>query len=148
MKLLALLTATGIISAHCFGQSDSAEIKPSSDSIKTKANLTLGLVYSNNANYYGQRAAENMPYAAAAANYKLRSGIYFTGMAYKLLNDTVSSWIKNKLGYFRFLGKEKNRLRCSYGFSFCIDEACRCFYYFNTFYFVLSITFFFFSFTQ
>jgi hypothetical protein len=89
MKHPLLLAITGFLCAQCFGQTDSSE---------TKANLTLGVVYSNNANYYGQRAAANMPYAAAAANYKFRSGIYFTGMAYKLLNDTGGLVSASNLG--------------------------------------------------
>jgi hypothetical protein len=47
-------------------------------------------VYSNNANYYGQRAVKNTPYAAVAANYQLKSGVYFSGQTYKLLNDKTS----------------------------------------------------------
>ncbi len=98
MKHLITLITAGIWTAHCFGQSDSIHIIPETDSAKTKATLTLGAMYSNNASYYGQRAEENMPYAAASASYRFRSGIYFTGMAYKLLNDTTSFVSASSLG--------------------------------------------------
>jgi hypothetical protein len=64
----------------------------------SKATLTLGASYSNNASYYGQRAQENMPYVAASATYRLRSGIYFTGMGLKLLNDSGSAISATSLG--------------------------------------------------
>lgn len=53
-----------------------------------KITLTVGAVYANNVNYYGLKAAENMPYAAASTSLRLRSGIYFTGAGYRLLNDS------------------------------------------------------------
>jgi len=63
-------------------------VKPTADTVHNKSTLTIGAVYSNNANYYGQKAEENIPYVAAAATYRLKSGIYFTGTAYRLLKDT------------------------------------------------------------
>ncbi len=97
MKLLTLLIMAGFYSVHCFGQSDSTALT-SADSTKTKASLTLVATYSNNANYYGQRAAENIPYVAAGATYRFRSGIYFSGLAYKLLNDTGAFVSASNLG--------------------------------------------------
>ena len=98
MKRLITLIATGIWTSLCFGQSDSTHTIPEADSSKTKATLTLGAVYSNNASYYGLRAEESMPYTAVAASYRFRSGFYFTGMAYKLLNDTASFVSASSLG--------------------------------------------------
>jgi hypothetical protein len=72
-----------------FAQQDSAGAVQESDSVVNKASLTLGTVYANNANYYGQKALETIPYAAVAATYKLKCGLYFTGMAYRLVHDTA-----------------------------------------------------------
>ena len=89
MKLLTILIISGLWSIHCFGQADST-VTPAADSVINKSTFTIGAVYSNNASYYGQRAQENIPYAAVAATYRLRSGIYFSGLAYRLLNDSGS----------------------------------------------------------
>jgi len=70
-------------------QSDST-LPAANDSVPAKNSLTLGVSYSNNANYYGQKAASSIPYVAFAATYKLKCGLYFSGLTYKLLNDTGS----------------------------------------------------------
>ena len=96
MKLITSMALVGLITHQCQGQTDSlatAAKKDSTeankaDSTKPKSTLTLGTVYCINADYYGQAALEKLPYVAAAATYRLKSGIYFTGLAYKLLNDT------------------------------------------------------------
>ncbi len=93
MKLTSLLIATSI-PVFCMAQTDSTVTTDST----SKATLTLGASYSNNASYYGQRAQENMPYIAASATYRLRSGIYFTGMGLKLLNDSGSAISATSLG--------------------------------------------------
>jgi len=90
MKLILLLGIILIYSNFCFGQTDSTARK-ATDSIPVKSTLTLASVYSNNASYYGQRAEENIPYIAVAANYQLKSGIYFTGQTFKILNEKTSS---------------------------------------------------------
>ncbi len=84
MKSIILITIMAISSGFCFGQTDTT-------ASAKKSTLTLATVYSNNASYYGQRAAENTPYAAVATNYQLKSGFYFTGQAYKILNDKTST---------------------------------------------------------
>lgn len=87
MKLLICIFFTGLISGSCLAQADS--IAPAhADSAKGKSALTLGAVYCANADYYGQAALAKLPYIAAAATYRHKSGIYFTALAYKLLNDT------------------------------------------------------------
>ena len=83
-------------SGFCFGQTDSTAA--ATDSVPLKSTLTLGAVYSNNASYYGQRAAENTPYIAVAANYQLKSGIYFSAQSYKLLNEKTSRVSAASLG--------------------------------------------------
>lgn len=55
-----------------------------------KVTLTLGILYSNNANYYGQTAAAPMPYVAASATLQFHSGFYLSGVGYRLLNDSGS----------------------------------------------------------
>ena len=77
MKLLTTLIISGLWSARCFVQTDSTTNPITTDSTKTKATLTIGATYSNNANYYGQRTQENLPYVAAGATYRFKSGIYY-----------------------------------------------------------------------
>jgi hypothetical protein len=98
MKLLITLITVGLWSVRCHGQTDSTAIPVTTDSTATKASLTLGVTYSNNANYYGQWAQENIPYVAAGATYRFRSGIYLSGLAYKLLNDTGAFVSASNLG--------------------------------------------------
>lgn len=98
MKLTLTIFATGVLSASCFAQADSTNAAAATDSIPSKATLTLGASYANNASYYGQRAQESMPYVAASATYRLRSGIYFSGMGYKLLNDSGTTVSAASLG--------------------------------------------------
>jgi hypothetical protein len=88
MKTLLTLLIAALYSTMCFAQADSTVV--AEDTVKPKATLTLGASYSNNANYYGQKAEENIPYAAISATYRLPVGLYITGMAYNLLNDTGS----------------------------------------------------------
>jgi opacity protein-like surface antigen len=95
---LTLTIFTTFLSAACFAQADSTTAVVATDTIKSKATLTLGASYANNASYYGQRALESMPYMAASATYRLRSGIYFSGMGYKLLNDSGSAVSASSLG--------------------------------------------------
>lgn len=60
----------------------------SSDTTILKSNntLTLAAIYGNNANYYGQTAAERLPYVLTNASLQLKSGFYLSAGAYKLLN--------------------------------------------------------------
>ncbi|HEV3222073.1 MAG TPA: hypothetical protein VGZ90_04305 [Puia sp.] len=98
MKLPTTLIIVGLCSTRCFGQTDSTTNPTVTDSIKTKATLTIGATYSNNADYYGQRALENIPYVAAGATYRFRSGFYLSGLAYKILNDTGAFVSASNLG--------------------------------------------------
>lgn len=94
MKTFLLILTMLAGSTFCFAQKDST----STDSAGAKSTLTLAAIYSNNASYYGQRAIEKTPYAAVAANYQLRSGIYFSGQTYKLLNDKTSDLSAANIG--------------------------------------------------
>jgi hypothetical protein len=87
----------------CFGQIDTLNVEEDSlntlkDSDKPKSTFTIGAVYANNASYYGQKAVDKTPYIAAATTYRFKFGLYFTGLAYKLLNDTTSSISAGNLG--------------------------------------------------
>jgi len=94
MKSFLLISVMLASSSLCFAQTDDN----ATDSIPPKSTLTLAAVYSNNVSYYGQRPLENTPYAAVAANYQLKSGIYFTGQSYKLLNDKTSGLSAGSIG--------------------------------------------------
>lgn len=94
MKSILFIIAMAICSQFCLAQTDSTAV----DSASSKSTLTLAAVYSNDASYYGQRAAEKIPYAAVAVNYQLMSGLYFTGQTYKLLNDNNSTLSAGSLG--------------------------------------------------
>jgi hypothetical protein len=86
MKLLSLLLLTVLPGLHGMAQTDTTS--KATDSVVNKSTLTVGASYANNANYYGQKAVETIPYAAVAATYKLKCGLYFSGLAYKLLHDS------------------------------------------------------------
>ncbi len=89
MKIIILMIYTGICSLRCSGQTDSLPKTPT-DSTVQNSSLTLGATYCNNADYYGQKAEANIPYLAASATYRFRSGIYFSGLAYRLLKDSIN----------------------------------------------------------
>lgn len=85
MKQIFFLLPILLTSVFCQAQTDSTLQKDSASA--EKSTLTVGTSYANNANYYGQKAAERMAYVAAVAKYQHRSGFSLTGMAYRLLND-------------------------------------------------------------
>lgn len=93
MKSLFILSVLALGANICLAQTESASATKDSAAAETpkkKNTLTLAAVYANNANYYGQKSAEETPYAAVAASYRLKSGFYFTGQTYKLLNENAS----------------------------------------------------------
>ncbi|MEO6722647.1 MAG: hypothetical protein ABIN67_19915 [Ferruginibacter sp.] len=90
MKPLIIFISITFCAAISFGQTDTTAL-PAVDSTVSKSTFTIGAVYANNASYYGQKSAENTPYAALAATYRLKSGIYFSGLSYKLLQEKTSS---------------------------------------------------------
>lgn len=115
MKTFLLILVMIAGSTVCFAQNDST----ATDSAGAKSTLTLAAVYSNNASYYGQRAVEQTPYAALAANYQLKSGIYFSGQTYKLLNDNTSDLSAASLGMgVNFNLAKKLNTDISYSHSF------------------------------
>lgn len=104
MKPLIIILTCLHASISCVAQTDSTKV---ADSLpKQKSSLTLAAVYANDASYYGQRAQNLNPYAALAATYQHKSGIYLSGLAYRLLNEktaeisaaTLGAGINMKLG--------------------------------------------------
>jgi len=115
MKLIILLISAGLWSLHCSGQTDSSGTN-TMDSPVEKSTLTLGATYCNNADYYGQKAVENNPYLAASATYHFRSGVYFSGLAYRLLKDSVNTVsAENLRGGFEF--SVSKRLSADFNYS-------------------------------
>jgi hypothetical protein len=106
--LFSLLWTGCILFAQA--QEDTTQIAPAGDTVlaKPKNTLTLGVSYANNASYYGQKSEEKTPYIAAVASYRLKSGFYFTGSAFRLLNDSakLASASSLGIGYGFKLGKK------------------------------------------
>lgn len=102
----------------CFGQENTG------DSASSKSTLTLAAIYSNNVDYYGQRPQELTPYVAAAANYRLASGIYFSAQSFKLLNDNTSAVSAAALGVGVNFNLSKNLTTdISYSHSFYPEHS-------------------------
>ncbi|PSL47354.1 hypothetical protein CLV51_102200 [Chitinophaga niastensis] len=91
MKYALILPVLWLCHSTVQAQTDTTRTQTDSAQINNKkVTLTLGTLYSNNANYYGQTATKTMAYVAASATLQFRSGIYFSGMGYRLLNDSGS----------------------------------------------------------
>jgi len=114
MKLILVLTFC-LASIFCFAQTDTT-----ATSVSPKKNtLTLAAIYANDASYYGQKAAQQTPYVAAAVVYQLKSGFYFTGQSYKLLKDNTSSVSAGAVGAgINFMMGKKLETDLSYSHSF------------------------------
>jgi hypothetical protein len=97
MKPLILFATIIFYAAFCFAQTYTTKAAPA-DSTASRSTLTVAAVYANNASYYGQKSAESTPYAALAATVRFKSGFYFSGLAYKLLNEQTSSVSASSLG--------------------------------------------------
>ncbi len=92
MKLIIFTTVSVLSGFGCFAQSDSLSNNTAiADSNTARSTLTIGAVYSINADYYGQAALQKLPYAAVAASYRHKSGLYITALAYKLINEKGGS---------------------------------------------------------
>lgn len=86
--LVILLTGSFCFSKAVAQTTDSASTITTDTSEVKKTTFTIGAIYSNNANYYGQVADEKMPYVALSGTLQFPFGVYLTGLAYKLLNDS------------------------------------------------------------
>ena len=116
MKIISCLILYGLIAAQCLGQTDSATKNANADSTEAKSTLTAGITACNNADYYGLRAAENLPYVATAATYRFGFGLYFTGMAYRLLHDSTHAISAENVGG-GYLLKLSKKLSADLSFS-------------------------------
>lgn len=87
MKRILVSAFLCVFALQSSGQADSS--RPS---------LTLAAIYSSNASYYGQVASEKLPYVVANATLRFPSGIYFSGMAYKLLDNSTGIVSATNLG--------------------------------------------------
>jgi hypothetical protein len=97
MKSYIFIIAATLFGTNSYGQKDTTAL-PAADSTPDKSTLTVGAVYANNASYYGERAQESTPYGAIAATYRFRSGIYLSGLSYRLLNEKNSTISASSLG--------------------------------------------------
>lgn len=98
MKRTYIILIVTLLTANTFAQSDTTSEETPVEGARTASTLTLGASYSNNVNYYGQKAAEKMPYLLAMASWRHRSGFYFSGSGYKLLKDSGSIVSASSLG--------------------------------------------------
>lgn len=118
MKRIVLFIIITMNAGFCFGQENST------DSNSSNSTLTLAAIYSNNVDYYGQRPQELTPYVAAAANYRLASGIYFSAQSFKLLNDNTSAVSAAALGVGVNFNLSKNLTTdISYSHSFYPEHS-------------------------
>lgn len=79
MRLISIALFSAILNTSAaFATTDTTSVD--------KPSLTLAAVYGSNANYYGQTAADRLPYILTNASFHLPSGFYLSGSAYRLLN--------------------------------------------------------------
>ncbi|MFT3750478.1 MAG: hypothetical protein QM768_19350 [Agriterribacter sp.] len=110
MKQIFLSFIAAFTCTVAMAQSGDSILAYAVDSTQPKSTFTIGAVYTNNASYYGQKSVEKMPYIALAAVYRHHSGLYITGMGYRLLNDSAKFGSAYSVGAgFAFpLGKSVN----------------------------------------
>jgi hypothetical protein len=98
MKRIYIIVISILIAVKGVAQSDTAIEAIKNEAAAENSTLTLGASYSNNVNYYGQRALEKMPYLLAMASWRHHSGFYLTGAGYKLLKDSGGVVSASSLG--------------------------------------------------
>lgn len=87
MKLMYILAIAITVGNSSFAQTDTSANAAPAEAV-ANSTLTLGVSLSNNVNYYGQSAAEKMPYVLALASWQHHSGFYLMGAGYKLLQES------------------------------------------------------------
>lgn len=90
MKQILIFIALIISVRATRAQTDSIAVDSTTNNYST---LTLGASIVNNADYYGQKSAEKMPYAAIVASYKHKSGLFINALSYRLLNKGSNSFV-------------------------------------------------------
>ena len=98
MKRIYIFVIAALLALNSFGQSDTTQNAAQLNADAKKSTLTFGASYSNNVNYYGQRAVDNMPYVLGSASWRHSSGIYLIGAAYKLLKEHGSAVSASSVG--------------------------------------------------
>ncbi|QJB32657.1 hypothetical protein HF329_15545 [Chitinophaga oryzae] len=90
--ILALLTGLchSSVQAQDTAQTN-ARTAPADSAATKKTTFTLGALYASNASYYGQTAATALPYLAASGVVQFPFGLYFSGTAYRLLQDSANT---------------------------------------------------------
>lgn len=98
-KILFSLLLAGL-NLFAQAQENTSQVTDAKDTIiaKPRNTLTFGVSYANNASYYGQKSEEKTSYIAAVASYRLKSGLYFTGSAFRLLEDSAKLASASSLG--------------------------------------------------
>lgn len=91
-KVLALLLLLSFLQVNA--QEDSTALTEPDK----KTTVTFAALYHNNASYYGQTAAEKMPFAAVYASLKFPSGFYITTLGYRLLNQPADFFSAGSVG--------------------------------------------------
>ncbi|WP_346236936.1 hypothetical protein ABDK00_013155 [Niabella insulamsoli] len=82
-SILMSLIISAANSAGAYGQA----VDRAAD--KEKPTLTVGEVACSNADFYGQTAAEPLPYIALAASFNLPAGIYFSAATYRVFSEEM-----------------------------------------------------------
>lgn len=98
MKRIYIIVISALSTINSFAQTDTTGEAMQQEAAAVKSTLTIGASYSNNVNYYGQRALEKMPYLLAMASWRHHSGFYLTGAGYKLLKDSGGVVSASSLG--------------------------------------------------
>ncbi len=100
--------------------------QPLRDTVKSQNNkpgLTLATIYSSNANYYGQTAAERLPFVLGYAGLTFNSGFFISATGYKIVNaDAASSGADLSAGFDFNLSKNLSA-GISYTRSFYPDSS-------------------------
>jgi hypothetical protein len=88
-----------------------------------KSSLTLAAVYSSTANYFGQTTAEKLPYVMTYASYKMKSGLYVSATALKLINNSAGIANVDLSAGYAFNISKKLEADLSYTRSFFRKDA-------------------------
>lgn len=108
IKYLVSVTILSVFVLQGFAQQDSTR----------RSSVTLAAIYGNTASYYGQSTAEKLPYVLSYGAYELKSGVYISASALKLLNYGTGISAVNLSGGYGFDLSENLGGNISYTRSF------------------------------
>jgi hypothetical protein len=119
MKRYIFIIINTLFALAAVAQTDTAAVAAPDSVAPARSTFTIGAVYANDAGYYGQKAINANPYIALAASYRLKSGLYFTGQAYRLLHDSSGIASAGSIGIgWDIKMSEKWSLDISYSHTF------------------------------